>query len=111
MDAVSEIADLRAKLAEREAELATAHFLIEQYKAQLHKLRRMKLGQSSEALDAQIHQLELRLEDLEESEGAAKATQNSNANRPRPERRQPVRRPLPEHLPREEIILLISIEI
>jgi transposase len=58
MDAVSEIADLRAKLAEREAELATAHFLIEQYKAQLHKLRRMKLGQSSEALDAQIHQLE-----------------------------------------------------
>jgi transposase len=104
MDAVSEIANLRAKLAEREAELATAHLLIEQYKAQLHKLRRMKFGQSSETLDAQIHQLELRLEDLEESEGAAKAAQNSNVNRPKPERRQPVRRPLPEHLPREEII-------
>jgi transposase len=102
MDAASEIADLRAKLAEREAELATAHLLIEQYKAQLHKLRRMKFGQSSEALDAQIHQLELRLEDLEEGEAAAKAPTSSS--RPRPERRQPVRRPLPEHLPREEVI-------
>jgi transposase len=102
MDAASEIADLRAKLADREAELATAHLLIEQYKAQLHKLRQMKFGQSSEALDAQIHQLELRLEDLEEGEAAAKAT--AAANRPRPERRQPVRKPLPDHLPREEVI-------
>jgi transposase len=102
MDAASEIADLRAKLAEREAELATAHHLIEQYKAQLHKLRRMKFGQSSEALDAQIHQLELRLEDLEESEATAHATAVSN--RPRPERRQPIRKPLPDHLPREEVI-------
>jgi transposase len=111
MDAASEIADLRAQLAEREAELATAraeltgaHLLIEQYKAQLHKLRRMKFGQSSEALDTQIQQLELRLEDLEEGEAARKAAQTSAPNRSRPERRQPVRRPLPEHLPREEII-------
>jgi transposase len=109
MDAASEIAALRAQLAEREAELVTAraeltgaHLLIEQYKAQLHKLRRMKFGQSSEALDAQIHQLELRLEDLEE--GAAAQKTALTANRPRPERRPPVRRPLPEHLPREEII-------
>jgi transposase len=102
MDAASEIADLRAKLAEREAELATAHHLIEQYKAQLHKLRRMKFGQSSEALDVQIHQLELRLEDLEEAEAAAQAT--AVANRPRQERRQPARKPLPDHLPREEVI-------
>jgi uncharacterized protein involved in exopolysaccharide biosynthesis len=40
--------------------------LIAQYKAELHKLRRMQFGRSSEALDEQIHQLELKLEDLEE---------------------------------------------
>jgi transposase len=112
MDAVEQIAELRAQLAEREADLATAraeltgaHLLIAQYKAQLHKLRRMKFGQSSEALDAQIHQLELRLEDLEEGEAVRKAAaRSSTPGQPRPERRHPVRRPLPDHLPREEII-------
>jgi transposase len=101
MDAASEIAALRAQLAEREAELATAHLLIEQYKAQLRKLRRMKFGQSSEALDAQIHQLELCLEDLEEAEAARVAAAPRST---RPARAPAVRRPLPEHLPREEII-------
>lgn len=49
MDGLEEIATLRAALAEREAELATAraeltgaHLLIAQYKAELHKLRRMQ---------------------------------------------------------------------
>jgi transposase len=105
MDAAAEIAALRTKLAQREAELATAHVLIEQYKAQLHKLRRMRFGRSSEALDAQIEQLELRLEDLEEAEAAHQAAANATARgTPRAERRQPVRRPLPAHLPREEIV-------
>src|SRR5271154_7071543 len=79
-DPVQEIAELRALLAEREAELATARaeltgarILIEQYKAQLAKLRRMQFGRSSETLDAQIHQLELMLEDLEEGEAARAA--------------------------------------
>ena len=110
MDAAAEIVALRAKLAEREAELATAraelsgaHLLIEQYKAQLHKLRRMKFGRSSEALDTLIHQLELRLEDLEEGE-ARRVAAIASTHTPRSARRQPVRRPLPEHLPREEII-------
>jgi len=55
------------------AELATAHLLIEQYKAQLHKLRRIRFGRSSEALDARIEQLELRFEDLEEAEATRQA--------------------------------------
>jgi len=104
MDAVAEIAALRVQLAEREAELATAYLLIEQYKVQLHKLRRMQFGRSSEALDAQIEQLELRLEDLEEAEAVRQAAATTGRGTSRPERRQPVRRPLPEHLPREEII-------
>ncbi|HQT65690.1 MAG TPA: hypothetical protein PLO16_14395, partial [Acidocella sp.] len=63
MDALEDIATLRAALAEREAELAIARaeltgalLLIAQYKAQLHKLRRMQFGRSSEALDEQINE-------------------------------------------------------
>lgn len=82
MDAAAEIVSLRAQLAERAAKLATAHLLIEQYKAQLHKLRRMQFGQSSEALDTQIEQLELQLEDLEGTEAARVAA----TPQPRPAR-------------------------
>jgi transposase len=114
-DAAGEIAELRARLAEREAELATARaeltgarILIEQYKAQLQKLRRMQFGRSSEKLDAQIRQLELMLEDLEEGEAARTAPSLApgadEPGRRKRERRQPVRRPLPDHLPREEIV-------
>src|SRR6266851_9452964 len=66
VDPVQENAELRALLAEREAELAVARaeltgarLRIEQYKAQLAQLRRMQFGRSSEKLDAQIQQLEL----------------------------------------------------
>jgi transposase len=115
IDGAEEIAELRARLAEREAELATARaeltgarILIEQYKAQLAKLRRMQFGRSSEKLDGQIAQLELMLEDLEEGEAARTAPSlaegTNEPDRRKRERRQPVRRPLPEHLPREEIV-------
>jgi len=114
--AAAEIVELRARLAEREAELAVARaeltgarILIEQYKAQLAKLRRMQFGRSSEKLDSQIVQLELKLEDLEEGEAArtAPSLPENNADAPerrKRDRRQPVRRPLPEHLPREEVV-------
>jgi transposase len=108
---VQEIAELRALLAEREAELAAARaeltgakLRIEQYQAQLAKLRRMQFGRSSERLDAQIAQLELLLEDLEEGEAARSTPARREPAMPSRERRQPVRRPLPEHLPREEVV-------
>jgi len=114
-DPAQQIAELRALLAEREAELAMARaeltgarLQIEQYKAQLAKLRRMQFGRSSERLgeklDAQIEQLELLLEDLEEGEAARTAPTQREPRQPSRERRQPVRRPLPDHLPREEIV-------
>jgi transposase len=108
---VQEIAELRALLAEREAELAVARaeltgarLRIEQYKAQLAKLRRVQFGRSSEKLDTQIEQLELMLEDLEEGEAVRTAPPARRAPDQRREPRQPVRRPLPDHLPREEIV-------
>jgi len=111
-DPEQEIAALRALLTEREAELAAARaeltgarLRIEQYKAQLAVLRRMQFGRSSEKLDHQIAQLELMLEDLEEGEAARAAPVGKReSDRLHRERRQPVRRPLPEHLPREEIV-------
>jgi transposase len=56
-------------------------------------------------LDTKIEQLELMLEDLEEGEAAQTATAAQRApDQPQRERHQPVGRPLPDHLPREEIV-------
>jgi transposase len=77
---------------------ATAKAEIEHLKLLIAKLRRMQFGRSSEKLDRQIQQLELRLEKLEADEGAA-PIEIPKATRTAPE--QPPRKPLPEHLPRE----------
>ncbi|GCB06436.1 hypothetical protein PSUB009319_40670 [Ralstonia sp. SET104] len=50
---------------------ATAKAEIEHLKLLIAKLRRMQFGRSSEKLDHQIEQLELRLEELDADEGAA----------------------------------------
>jgi transposase len=108
-------ATLQAELARREIEIAahaaeihakTLH--IEKLKMQLAKLRRARFGQSSEKLDHDIEQLELLIGDLEEdaSEGEARAKAAVAALHGRtgaPERRHPVRKPLPQHLPREVV--------
>ena len=99
----AELADARAELSGARAELTGAKLLIEQLEGQLAVLRRMQFGRSSEKLTAQIQQLELLLEDLEEGEAertAPAATVTSSAT----QRRYPSRRPLPDHLPREDVI-------
>src|SRR5581483_3151139 len=72
---------------------------IENLKLLILKLQRMRFGRSSEKLDHQIEQLELRLEDLE-AEESAPPPHNAPAQAPRT-RRKPARRPLPDNLPRE----------
>ena len=78
---------------------------IEKLKFQIAKLRRMQFGRSSERLTRQIEQLELRLEELEagEAEEISKAVAE---DRPLPIREgdRPRRKPLPEYLPRQEIV-------
>jgi transposase len=78
---------------------------IEKLKYQIAKLRRMQFGRSSEKVTRQIQQLELQLEELETSE-AEEVTKTDVENRPAPIRNQSKakRKPLPEHLPREEVI-------
>jgi len=113
-------ADLQAELARKDLELAanaaeihakTLH--IEKLKMQLAALRRSRFGRSSEKLDHEIEQLELLIGELEENVAAdqahAKTPDPANGSspaqpaRPRP-RRQPVRTPLPPHLPRQTVI-------
>ena len=107
-------ADLQAELARKEIEIAanaaeiyakTLH--IEKLKMQLAVLRRARFGRSSEKLDRDIEQLELLIGELEEEQAegdarAAIADPNQLQVRTR-ERKQPIRKPLPAHLPRETV--------
>jgi len=103
-----EIAALRCELATARAQLGTAAVEIEHLRMQLAALRRQQYGQSSERLDAEIVQLELRLEDLEESEAERQAAipdpAPSPSNFPTKPRAKAVRKPLPDHLPRETVV-------
>jgi transposase len=73
---------------------------IEQLKLLIAKLRRMQFGRSSEKLDRQIEQLELRLEALQQNDAEKVAAQPPAITSAEPVAR-PARRPLPAHLPRE----------
>jgi transposase len=131
-DVALEIADLRAALAAQtasaeaaqaraqaaETELAQARALasctdamIQELKLEIAKLRRDKYGVSSERRARLIDQLELQLEELEvaaaedalaaELAAGADATSNVRAFT----RRKPVRKPFPDHLPRERVVI------
>ena len=78
---------------------------IEKLKFQIAKLRRMQFGRSSERISRQIEQLELRLEELEtaEAEDTAKAAA-ADPVAPLRERAKPKRKPLPDHLPRQDVV-------
>jgi transposase len=104
----------RMLLSERAARMAAeseAKFralLIEKLKYTIAKLRHEKFGQSSER-GAILEQLELSLSDLEEDACEAETAAQMAAAQAKVavrsfERRKPVRRPLPEHLPRERVV-------
>jgi len=87
-----EVAGLKAQLNTRAAE-------IEHLKLQIAKLRRMQFGRKSEKLDHQIEQLELQLEDLQADDAEAEREMPAADQAPR---KRAARKPLPEHLPRDE---------
>ena len=101
-----EVAALRQELAAVRTQLGTAGVEIAHLRAQLAALRRQQYGRSSERLDAEVAQLELRLEDLEENEAErqaaipAPAVPGSSSRT----RQKAVRKPLPDHLPRETVV-------
>jgi transposase len=102
------LAERDARLADQAEKLAAATDEITYLKVQLAKLRHMLFGRSSEKMAAEIRQLdllELRLEDLEETEAAAEAqASKTRATGEKTSRKPALRRPLPDHLPREEVV-------
>jgi hypothetical protein len=131
-DAALQIAELRAALAAQtasaeaaharaqaaEAELAQARALascteamIQELKLEIAKLRRDKYGISSERRARLIDQLELQLEELEaaateDALAAEVATAADTTSTVRAfTRRKPVRKPFPDHLPRERVVV------
>jgi transposase len=109
------IAEREARTA-REAELAAAKaslvnktLEIEKLKVQIARLRRQQFGRSSEKIDRVIEQLELMLDELETEATVGPITGASSVVADAGEsaavrRKSPGRRPLPEHLPRREIV-------
>jgi len=78
------------------------HAQIEHLKLVIAKLRRMQFGRRSEQMSAMLGQLELVLEELE----TAKAPCAVPAVTATPSKAdKPIRKPLPAHLPREEVVL------
>ena len=100
-DLPDDVEALRRLVIEQRAVLAARDLEIETLKVQLARLRRMQFGRSSETLDREIAQLELQLEELEENAAVRPSTTTPETA---PAKAQPIRRPLPEHLPREEIV-------
>lgn len=74
---------------------------IEHLKLVIAKLRRMQFGRRSEQIDATLGQLELSLEELE-AVRAERAVEETPASADEPVKH-PVRKPLPDHLPRENV--------
>lgn len=72
---------------------------IAQLEARIAKLKRMQFGQSSEKIAREIEQLELELDALHEEEAHAAARRPAAAQKLI---ETPYRKPLPEHLPRQE---------
>lgn len=98
-DLPESVEELRALALRQRAALAERDGIIERLKAQLGWLRRQQFGRSSEKVEREIAQLELQLEDLEEGSSARLAAIEASRAIERS-----VRRPLPDHLAREEIV-------
>jgi transposase len=99
------VMEQRAALQQAQEQLHSRQLEIEHLKLQIARLKRLQFGRSSEQLDQQIAQLELKLEELE-GEAAPSTTASSNvvlseATAPAAPK---ARRALPEHLPRERIV-------
>ncbi len=94
---------LKALILSQHEQLLSRDNEIEHLKLLIAKLRRMQFGRSSEKLDRQIEQLELRLDELQATQAENTAASHTPAV-VAPVANvavKPERRPLPEHLPRE----------
>ena len=105
--AQAELTDARAEAANAQADLTSSEALIAHLKLAIEKLRRELYGTRSERKARLLDQMELKLEEL----GAAasedeRAAQQASTEAVRSfERKRPRRRPFPDHLPRERVVI------
>jgi len=88
-------------------EAVSARVEIEKLRFELARLKRARFGRSSEKLEPVVAQLELAIETLEVDEAqqtAARSPAIVALIEQELEARKPARRPLPDHLPREEVV-------
>ncbi len=97
----NDVEALKRLVLEQQAKLVAHTIEIEQLKLLIAKLRRLQFGRSSEKLSREIEQLELRLEELQTAQAQAAPPFEAA---PQPSGEKPARRPLPEHLPREQVV-------
>jgi transposase len=108
-EAEAAAAQAKAEAASAVADRSSHEALIAHLKLEIEKLRRQLYGQRAERKERLLDQLELQLEELEASatedelaaEVAAKPTQTVRSFT----RRRPVRKPFPEDIERERIVL------
>jgi len=103
--------EAEAVAARAQALSSSTQALIAHLKLQIEKLRRELYGSRSERTARLLEQMELQLEDLEASAtedelAAEKAAARTEAVKSF-ERKRPARKPFPEHLPRERVVIAL----
>jgi transposase len=101
--------EAEAQLANARAQESATEAVIAHLKLQIAKLKREQYGASAERTRRLLDQMELQLEDLEadaaEDDLAAEVAAEKTATVTAFERKRPVRKPFPEHLPRERVVV------
>jgi transposase len=98
-----------ADLAQARAVVSTSEAMIAALKLEIALLKRDKYGRSPERTARLLDQLELQLEELvadaAEDVAVAEQTAEKTTKVAAFERRKPVKKPFPEHLPRERVVV------
>ncbi|MCZ7489105.1 IS66 family transposase [Rhizobium rhizogenes] len=106
--AEAEAATAKAEAASAKALVSHSEALIARLKLEIDKVRRELYGSRSERKARLLEQMELQLEELEadagEDELAAEIAAKASAVKAF-ERKRPSRKPFPEHLPRERVVI------
>jgi hypothetical protein len=108
-EAEERAASVEAELANARARESATEAVISHLKLQIARLRREQYGPSAERTRRLLDQMELQLEDLEtdaaEDDLAADAATAKISTVTAFERRKPARKPFPDHLPRERVVV------
>ena len=106
--AEAEAATAKAEAASAKALVSHSEALIARLKLEIEKVRRELYGSRSERKARLLEQMELQLEELEADAGEDELTAEmvaKNSTVRAFDRKRPSRKPFPEHLPRERVVI------